>query len=84
MPGQRSVVGARVEPEQCLYFRAHLVRDLAALEIFFPLIRREIGQLVEETLHLGFQIVVPIRQSPRAHSEEDKQPLASLIDLFQG
>jgi hypothetical protein len=49
----------RVESEQCLNFRAHFARDLTILEMFFPLIRRKVGKLVEKTLNLAFQLVVP-------------------------
>jgi hypothetical protein len=83
VPGQKSIVWAGVELEQYFYFPAYFVRGLPILEISFPLVRRKIGKLVEETLNLGFQLVVPIRQSRRAQSEEDKRPLVSLVYVIE-
>ena len=70
MPGQRSFVCTRVEPEQYFYFRANFVRDLTTLEVSFPLIRREVGKLVEESLNLAFQLVSPIPLSRYPLSDE--------------
>jgi hypothetical protein len=57
---QGTVAGARVEPEQSLNFGAQFVRDLSTLQIGFPLIGRQVGNLVEEILNFAFQLVVPI------------------------
>ena len=78
MPGQRSVVCAGVKPEQHLYFRTDFIRDLPALENFFPLIGREVGKLVEETLNLAFQLVSPNPVIPALSSGE----LCSLLPVY--